>query len=132
MGAIGIFALLILVRIAMLQFGQHAKWVGLAERNRVYRKTVPATRGDILSEEGNLLATSQPIYKVAIDPHSIDREDFENFESELDSLSKLLAAKFGDEVYNAEYFRNKFTVNIDTHARYMYLVSAQVTGETCK
>ncbi|PGH37338.1 MAG: cell division protein, partial [Candidatus Nephrothrix sp. EaCA] len=57
-------------------------------------KKVKATRGNILSDNGSLLATSLPFYKVAIDP-TLAKEEV--FKKGIDSLSYLLARFYGDK-----------------------------------
>jgi cell division protein FtsI (penicillin-binding protein 3) len=132
MAAVGIFALLIVVRIGILQFVQKDKWVSLAEHGRMYTRKVPASRGDILSADGKVLATSQSFYRVAIDPSLIRKDDFPNFEATLDTLSKKLEEKFGNEEFNAEYFRNKIGNAIDLKQQHLYLISGKVDFQLCK
>jgi cell division protein FtsI (penicillin-binding protein 3) len=58
-----------------------------------YRE-VEATRGNILSDNGSLLATSIPFYRLALDP---SRASEEMLNENLDSLAYYLANFYGDE-----------------------------------
>lgn len=56
-------------------------------------KKVRATRGNIYSDNGSLLATSLPFYKVAMDPTLVKKEVFDKG---IDSLSMLLSHYYND------------------------------------
>ena len=56
-------------------------------------KKVKATRGNIYSDNGSLLATSLPFYKVAIDPTLARKE---TFDKGIDSLALLLSRYYND------------------------------------
>lgn len=132
MAGVGIFALLIFVRIIILQTVQKEKWVKLAERGRIYTRKEPAARGDLLSEDNKVLATSQPFFRIAIDPSRIDKSDYPNFEASLDTLAKNLAEEFGDEEFTAEYFRNKILTAVNARQEYLYLITRKVDYEMAK
>ena len=56
----------LLIRIVILQYVQHGKWYEMSEKF-VYKKAeIPANRGDILSYDGRLLASSVPYYTPAL------------------------------------------------------------------
>jgi len=63
-----IFAISIAVKIAHIQVMEGEKWAKLNNTVMFDYKTVKATRGNIYSDNGSLLATDLPFYKVAIDP----------------------------------------------------------------
>jgi cell division protein FtsI/penicillin-binding protein 2 len=68
------FALL-LVRLAVIQLGQEAKWDRSARRQHYTRvETVVADRGRILDREGRVLARTESFPSVAVDPGLV-RED---------------------------------------------------------
>ncbi len=68
--AIVLMAVAVIVRILILQFVQHNRWVEMSERY-VYRTSeVQANRGDILSDDGRLLASSVPYYTIYMDTRS--------------------------------------------------------------
>src|SRR5690554_4038448 len=60
--------------------------------NLQYRE-VKATRGNIYSADGSLLATSLPFYRLVMDP-SIAKNDV--YKAGIDSLSNLLAGFYKD------------------------------------
>lgn len=68
-------AFAVFVRIIILQFVQSDKWAAMAEKI-VYRKEVAeANRGDILSDDGRILASSIPYYTVYMDTRSSGMAD---------------------------------------------------------
>ena len=65
-----LMAVAVIVRILILQFVQHNRWVEMSEKY-VYRTSeVQANRGDILSDDGRLLASSVPYYTIYMDTRS--------------------------------------------------------------
>jgi len=89
-----LFSFAIIGKILYIQFVEGDKWRRLAVENLVQFRKVKATRGNIYSDNGSLLATSIPFYKVAIDPRIADEKIFR---SGIDSLSRLLSAFFKDK-----------------------------------
>jgi len=79
--------------MAEIQFVEGDKWKAMAEEINLQYKTVPAVRGNIYAEDGSLLATSLPFYRVAFDPSIASNE---LMESSIDSLSLLLSRYFKD------------------------------------
>src|SRR5258706_5826826 len=65
----------------------------MGERISFDYKEVKATRGNIYSDNGSLLATSLPFYKVAMDP-TLVKEDI--FRKDIDSLALLLSRYYKD------------------------------------
>jgi len=67
---IALIAVALLVRILILQYVQRGKWEKMSEQF-VYKTTEEqANRGDILSEDGRLLASSVPYYTIYMDTRS--------------------------------------------------------------
>jgi len=97
-----VLALGILVRIFDLQVAQGEKWRKASEEYGLKFMKVEATRGNIMSDDGSLLAVSLPFYQLAIDP-SIPSDELLN--ETLDTVSFLLSDYFQDktpEEYAAE------------------------------
>ena len=97
-----LLAIGIIVRIFDLQVAQSEKWRKASEEYGLKFMKVEATRGNILSDDGSLLAVSLPFYQLAIDP-SIPSDELLN--ETLDTVSYLLADYFQDktpEEYAAE------------------------------
>ena len=66
-----IFAfLLVLGKTAYIMFVEHDYWMTVSLRYEKKLKPLPATRGNILSADGQVLATSLPEYRLFLDPMS--------------------------------------------------------------
>lgn len=88
-----IFALCVAGKISHIQVAEGEKWKQMAEDIMFDYHTVKATRGNIYSDNGSLLATSLPFYKVAMDPTLARKEVFDN---NIDSLAIMLSRYFKD------------------------------------
>jgi len=51
----------------------------VAERNRRQIVVQPARRGNIVDQNGNILATTRPLIELGVDPHSLREEDKEKW-----------------------------------------------------
>jgi cell division protein FtsI (penicillin-binding protein 3) len=89
-----IFALAVIAKIGHIQFVQGEKWASMGERISFDYKRVKATRGNIYSDNGSLLATSLPFYKIAFDA-TLPNDDV--FNKGVDSLAWQLSAFFKDK-----------------------------------
>lgn len=97
-----IFGIAVISKIAYIQFVQGEKWISMADAMSLKYKTVKATRGNIYSDNGSLLATSLPFYRVAFDA-TIASEEI--FNAGVDSLAIKLSAFYGD--YSAKEYKRK-------------------------
>lgn len=88
-----VFALCVAAKIGHIQFIEGEEWTRISEEINFDYKKVKATRGNIYSDNGSLLATSLPFYKVSIDP-TLAKEEI--FRKGIDSLSLLLARHYKD------------------------------------
>jgi cell division protein FtsI/penicillin-binding protein 2 len=68
-------ALAVFIRIIILQFVQSDKWAAMADKVVFRRQTDKAARGDILSDDGRILASSVPYYTVYMDTRSSGMAD---------------------------------------------------------
>ncbi|WP_114749589.1 penicillin-binding protein [Pleomorphovibrio marinus] len=91
---IALFAGGIFYRITQVQFAEGEKWRQMSENIHLQTRPVKATRGNIYSADGSLLATSLPFYRVVMDP-SIARDD--RFQAGIDSLSRKLSSFYKDK-----------------------------------
>jgi cell division protein FtsI (penicillin-binding protein 3) len=89
-----IFALAIIAKIGHIQFVQGEKWSAMGERISFDYKRVKATRGNIYSDNGSLLATSLPFYKIAFDA-TLPTDEI--FNKGVDSLAWNLSNFFKDK-----------------------------------
>lgn len=89
-----LFAIAVVVRMAHIQVVEGEKWASLGEQISFDYKTVKATRGNIYSDNGSLLATSLPFYKVAFDATLPGENVFKNG---VDSLAYLLSSFYKDK-----------------------------------
>jgi cell division protein FtsI (penicillin-binding protein 3) len=89
-----IFALAIVVKIGHIQFAEGEEWAAMGEKISFDYKRVKATRGNIYSDNGSLLATSLPFYKVAFDA-TLPKDGI--FKKGIDSLSLNLSRFFKDK-----------------------------------
>ena len=89
-----VISLSIVYSIFDLQFREGEYWKSKSENINFKFDNIKASRGNILSDDGSILATSLPFYKVAIDP-SIASEKLLN--QNIDSLALLLSSFFKDK-----------------------------------
>jgi cell division protein FtsI (penicillin-binding protein 3) len=89
-----VFALCVSAKIGHIQFVEGDKWAKMSEEINFDYKKVKATRGNIYSDNGSLLATDLPFYRVAIDPTLAKDEVFKNG---IDSLSMMLSRYYKDK-----------------------------------
>ena len=68
--AIALLAAALLVRILILQYVQRSKWSDMSEKFVYKTAEMPASRGDILTNDGRLLASSVPYYTIYMDTRS--------------------------------------------------------------
>lgn len=92
--AIVIFAICVAGKVGHIQLVEGEKWAKMEEEIMFDYKKVKATRGNIYSDNGSLLVTSLPFYKVAIDPTLVKEEVFKKG---IDSLAMLLSRYYKDK-----------------------------------
>jgi cell division protein FtsI (penicillin-binding protein 3) len=91
--AVVLFSIAIVAKIGHVQIAEGKKWADMGERISFAHKRVKATRGNIYSDNGSLLATDLPFYKIAFD--ATQPKD-EIFKEGVDSLAYHLATFFKD------------------------------------
>jgi len=96
-----LFSFTIIWRIVKVQQVEGERWKKVAHENLLQNRVVKATRGNIYSDNGSLLATSIPFYKLCFDPTIADDHVFEDG---VDSLGLLLSRFYKDKSAN-EYER---------------------------
>jgi len=89
------FALAILLAILYLQYIQHGKWSAMSEQYVYKTAEIPANRGDILTHDGRLLASSVPYYTIYMDTRSTGMSE-KTWSRGIDGLSEGLAKILGE------------------------------------
>jgi cell division protein FtsI (penicillin-binding protein 3) len=95
---VAFFAGAIFYRITHLQFVEGDEWREMSDNINLQYKEVNATRGNIYSSNGSLLATSLPFYRVVMDPSIASNE---LYKAGIDSLANKLAAFYKDKSSSA-------------------------------
>ena len=95
---VALFAGAIFYRITHLQFVEGDEWREMSDNINLQYKEVNATRGNIYSSNGSLLATSLPFYRVVMDPSIASNE---LYKAGIDSLANKLAAFYNDKSSSA-------------------------------
>ncbi|MGB3779461.1 MAG: penicillin-binding protein [Tunicatimonas sp.] len=116
-----LFTGLLVFRMVQLQLIDGPKWLALAKDVSVQYRSVPAVRGNIYSDNGSLLATSLPHYRVAFDPR-VASDDLYN--QHVDSLSILLSQHFKNQ--GAAAYRRKIDQARQKGKRYLLLNSQKI------
>lgn len=120
--SIGFMALLavgIIWSIVKIQFVEGEKWKQLSDSLTLRMIDIPATRGSIYSDDGNLLATSIPQYSVSLDFVTIKQHHKDSFESHIPTISKAFAQILGNKTV-AEY-KKILTTHYAKGSRYVTL-----------
>ncbi len=90
-----VFGLAIIIQICRIQFVQGSYWKEKADSLTTAYKNIEASRGNIFSDDGSMLATSVPIYDVRMDMMA-DGLTNELFNDQVDSLAQELSELFKD------------------------------------
>ena len=96
-GLIVLFALAVFLRLGQVQFVQGHKWKAMADSLSTKYMAVEATRGNIYSNDGSLLATSVPEYELRMDMFAGGIAEDKVFNEKVDSLAFKLAQLFQDK-----------------------------------
>ena len=123
-----LFALGIVARVAQIQFIEGEKWKGKAESQTTAFRTIEATRGNIFSTDGSLLATSEPIYEIRWDANIPALTD-EYFNEHIDKLSYQLSGLFRDK--SAQTYKRELTKARLNKSQY-YLIKRKVGHKELK
>ena len=91
-----LFAIAIVFKIFTIQFKEGEHWRALAKQMNTKVFNIEATRGNVFDCEGNLLATSVPIYDVYMDVNADPLTD-KIFNDKVDSLALCLSKFFGNK-----------------------------------
>ena len=126
--AIGLLAAALLIRIIILQYVQRGKWTDMAEKFVYKSGEVQADRGDILTNDGRLLASSVPYYTIYMDTRSSGMSSA-TWSNGINGLSAGLAQLLGDR--SASGWKSVITEARKKGDRY-FLIQRKVNYETLK
>jgi len=110
-----------------VQFFEGQKWTQLQKESRMIYLPVYATRGNVLSDNESIMATSLPFYRVAFDPTICDEK---KFNKGIDSLALLLSRFYKDK--SAEGYRRKIKNARLAKRRYIRIHSRQLNYQEKK
>ncbi len=125
--AIVVFAVCVAAKVGHIQFAEGEKWTRISNEISFDYKKVNATRGNIYSDNGSLLATSLPFYKIAMDPTLVKDEIFRK---DIDSLSLLLARYYKDR--SATDYKRMIRDARESGRQYLILNKRQINFQTKK
>lgn len=124
---VAVFSCAIFWKATKIQFQEGAKWRALEQERRISYQSVPATRGNIYSDNESIMATSLPFYRVAWDPGVVDAGVFD---AGVDSLAWHLSHFFQDRSFQ-EYRRRLRNARM-AKQRYIRLNSRQINFQEKK
>ncbi len=127
---VAVFSCAIFWKATKIQFQEGNKWRALEQERRISYQAVPATRGNIYSDNESIMATSLPFYRVAWDPGAVDGAVFN---AGVDSLAWHLSHFFGDRSVQ-EYRRRLVNARLakEPALRYIRLNSRQINFQEKK
>lgn len=125
--AVVVFAVCVAAKVGHIQFVEGDKWIRMGNEISFDYKKVKATRGNIYSDNGSLLATSLPFYKVAMDP-TLAKEEI--FREGIDSLSYLLSRYYKDR--SATDYKRMIRDARETNKQYIVLNRKQINYQAKK
>ncbi len=126
--AIGLLAVALLVRILILQYVQRGKWADMSEKFVYKTAEMPANRGDILTSDGRLLASSVPFYTIYMDTRSSGMSSA-TWSNGINGLCAGLARILGDR--SATGWKSAISEARRKGDRY-FLIQRKVNYETLK
>jgi cell division protein FtsI (penicillin-binding protein 3) len=123
-----IFALVLIGRMIYIQFKEGPALREMAKTQELKEFTLEASRGNILANDGSLLATSIPIFEIRMDVANSNVSD-KLFNANIDSLACNLSVLFKDKSKTA--YKRKLVAARKKGDRY-FLIQRKVTYEQLK
>lgn len=120
-------AMLLLYKTVVISYVEGDRWRELGQRNYLDYRTVEAERGNILAEDGSLLATSIPFFDISMDPNSSGMSSVD-WEENIDSLAWCLAS-YVDDQYTPGGYRAFLEAQREAGARYVSIKKKASYGE---
>ncbi|NOT74099.1 MAG: transpeptidase family protein [Cyclobacteriaceae bacterium] len=125
--AVVVFAISVAAKVGHIQFVEGEKWTKIGNEISFDYKKIKATRGNIYSDNGSLLATSLPFYKVAMDP-TLVKDDI--FKRDIDSLCYFLSRYYKDR--SETDYKRMFRDARETGKRYVVVNRKQINYQAKK
>lgn len=128
-----LFGIAVIAKVFMIQNVDTEEWVSYSETLKPKEYKIPASRGDIISYDGRVLATSIPSYKVHIDlaAPGVKEVFYKQVNALADSLSQLFKDKSRWQYKNAlkKGYAKKYKVKGKWRqgVRYFPLIKREVT-----
>lgn len=125
------FGLLIVFRVMGIQLNQ-GYWAQKEVKERITFERVIADRGNILSEDGKLLATSLPFYRMVLDASFIDTVEMPGIKDSVYILASNLATRFGNTYIDSVQINDTLKIGIprkDTMLYYNRIMQAVRKGD---
>ncbi len=119
-----IMAIIIVVRMFSLIFVNGEEYREMAEENLIRERILEASRGNIYSDDGSLLATSVPVFDVYWDAVTVNKDTFNR---NVDNLAKELSQLFKDKT-QSEY-KNYLKRNFYSKNRYTLIRRSDLRNE---
>ncbi len=111
-----ILGIAIVVQIVKVQYVQGDEYRAMADDAQLDYKVIPAKRGNIYAQGGDLLAASFPYYIISMDP-TVVAPDL--FRSGIDSLSRGLSEVLGE--HPASWYKEKIVTARNNKRQYLIL-----------
>ncbi len=125
LAAMGVAVVVKLIRVQYIDTYKGKKWLEYARFNNERFDTIPATRGNIFSNDSSLLATSLPYYFIGIDTRTADTD---YFEENVGLLARKLADRFKE--HPPEYYIRRMRDARNHKApRYVRLRQSNITHQ---
>lgn len=112
-------AFALVYQTVMISYAEGDKWRAQGKEWYVASRPVQAERGNILSENGSLLATSIPYFDIYFDPKSTGMTE-DDFNNNIDSLGQCLAT-YVDNTYTAGGWVTFLKERRDSGSRYVLI-----------
>ncbi len=96
-GLILLFAAAVIIQLYRVQFVQGKKWKAMAVALSTKYENIEASRGNIYSVDGSLLATSVPEYELRMDMMAGGISKDKDFYGKVDSLAESLSRLYPDK-----------------------------------
>lgn len=116
-----LIAAAVVYRISVVQFVEGEKWRSIGEKIGLQIRNVKATRGNIYADDGSLMATSLPFYRLAFDPQLAGDG---LYKSNIDSLCYFLSNYYND--LTASQYKKKIDDARRERKRYLILSKQEI------